>query len=399
MCIRDRIESQQVQSDPTITKEKYASDRFEQLKQVVLSNENLYEIADKYKLYGLDKKARPLADVAVAARKNINASLLKAEAEGWEGKPTFALEISYNYYKPEETYNVTNEIVKLFLEENDKAGKLRATETAEFYGKEAEKQRAALLKIESEVTKYKKMHANTLPENKEMHLESLDRLELDLRNVQREYSATQSELRSLDVSLESAKAGIGLALGPCLLYTSLLVVYLMAMTASIASAEVPQGYKLRHGDLIQVSVWGEEKLHKESLVLPDGSITYPLAGRVEVIGLTSTEAEKKIAEKLKAYLPDPQVSVVIEKIAGNLVHVLGKVVKPGQVLMNGPMTVLDALGVAGGLDKFADKGAIKVLRNTPQGQKLIPVHYEQLIRGERLESNVILNPGDTILVP
>lgn len=208
------IESQQVQSDPTITKEKYASDRFEQLKQVVLSNENLYKIADKYKLYGLEKKARPRADIATAARKNINASLLKAEADGWEGKPTFALEISYNYYKPEETYNVTNDIVKLFLEENDRTGKLRATETAEFYGKEAEKQRAALLKIESEVTKYKKMHANTLPENKEMHLESLDRLELDLRNVQREYSATQSELRSLDVSLESAKAGIGLALGP-----------------------------------------------------------------------------------------------------------------------------------------------------------------------------------------
>ena len=63
---------------------------------------------------------------------------------------------------------------------------------------------------------------------------------------------------------------------------------------------------------------------------------------------------------------------------------------------------LEALGGDlgdGGVDKFADKGAIKVLRNTPQGQKLIPVHYEQLIRGERLESNVILNPGDTILVP
>ena len=179
----------------------------------------------------------------------------------------------------------------------------------------------------------------------------------------------------------------------------LLIIYLMTMTASIAGAEVPQGYKLRHGDLIQVSVWGEDKLQKESLILPDGSITYPLAGRVEVIGLTSTEAEKKIAEKLKAFLPDPQVSVVIANIAGNLVHVLGKVVKPGQVLMNGPMTVLDALSVAGGIDKFADKGAIKVLRNTPQGQKLIPVYYDQLIRGQHLENNIILNPGDTILVP
>lgn len=167
----------------------------------------------------------------------------------------------------------------------------------------------------------------------------------------------------------------------------------------MANAEVPQSYKLRHGDLIQVSVWGEDKLQKESLVLPDGSITYPLAGRVEVIGLTANEAEKKIAEKLKAYLPDPQVSVVIANIAGNQAHILGKVIKPGQILMTGPTTVLDALSLAGGLDKFADRGGIKVLRNTPQGQKLIPVHYEQLIRGEKLENNIILNPGDTILVP
>lgn len=168
---------------------------------------------------------------------------------------------------------------------------------------------------------------------------------------------------------------------------------------SIANAEISQSYRLRQGDLIQVSVWGEDKLQKESLVLPDGSITYPLAGRVEVVGLTSVEAEKRIAEKLKGYLPDPQVSVVIVSIEGNHAHVLGKVIKPGQVSMTGPMTVLDALSVAGGLDKFADYNNIKVLRNTPQGQKAIPIHYGQLIRGERLESNITLNPGDTVLVP
>lgn len=179
----------------------------------------------------------------------------------------------------------------------------------------------------------------------------------------------------------------------------LIVSQLFLMSISIANAESPQSYRLRQGDLIQVSVWGEDKLQKESLVLPDGSITYPLAGRVEVVGLTSTEAEKKIAEKLKPYLPDPQVSVVIASIAGNQAHVLGKVMKPGQVMMTGPMTVLDALSIAGGLDKFADRGGIKVIRNTPQGQKAIPVYYDHLIRGERLESNITLNPGDTIVVP
>jgi polysaccharide export outer membrane protein len=174
---------------------------------------------------------------------------------------------------------------------------------------------------------------------------------------------------------------------------------LFFLSLANANADANQSYKLRQGDLIQVSVWGEDKMQKESLVLPDGNITYPLAGRVEVAGLTSTEVEKRIAEKLKAYLPDPQVSVVIVSITGNIAHVMGKVLKPGQVLMRGPMTVLDALSIAGGLDKFADRSGIKVLRKTPQGQKAIPVYYDQLIRGQNLESNITLNPGDTILVP
>jgi len=179
----------------------------------------------------------------------------------------------------------------------------------------------------------------------------------------------------------------------------LLVAQFFIMTMSTANADANSSYKLRQGDLIQVSVWGEDKLQKESIVLPDGSITYPLAGRVEVVGLTSTEAEKKIAEKLKGYLPDPQVSVVIANISGNRAHVIGKVIKPGEVLMTGPMTVLDALSVAGGLDKFADRSNIKVLRNSSQGQKAISVNYDQLMRGEHLESNITLNPGDTVIVP
>lgn len=179
----------------------------------------------------------------------------------------------------------------------------------------------------------------------------------------------------------------------------LMLSQLLFITLSNANAEANQSYKLRQGDSIQVSVWGEDKMQKESLVLPDGSITYPLAGRVEVVGLTSTEVEKRIADKLKAYLPDPQVSVVIVSITGNVAHVMGKVLKPGQVLMPGPMTVLDALSMAGGLDKFADRSGIKVLRKTTQGQKAIPVYYDQLIRGQNLESNITLNPGDTVLVP
>jgi len=204
------IESQQVQSD--LAKEKYATDRFAALKQVVLSKDNLYEIAKKYKLYGLDKKSNLSPEGLVTAlRSNVKVDLLQADAEEWGAKPTFAFNVAFKYYNADDTYNVSNDIVKLFLDENDRASKERVTETAEFFAKEAGKQKITLEKIEKQLTEYKRLHANSLPENKGMKVVSLERLENDLRATQREYSATQAELRSLDVSMESAKAGIGIS--------------------------------------------------------------------------------------------------------------------------------------------------------------------------------------------
>lgn len=180
-------------------------------------------------------------------------------------------------------------------------------------------------------------------------------------------------------------------------FTLLLTMVLMTLMANVAQAN---GYTLHQGDTLQVSVWGEDKLQSPSLVLPDGSITYPLAGNVKVVGLTAPEVEAQIAEKLKPYLPDPHVSVVVTKIDGNKVYVMGKVSKPGEILLAGPMTVLQALSVAGGFEKFADKEGIKILRETDAGRKVIPVpNYEQLIKGQNLDGNYKLISGDTILVP
>jgi polysaccharide export outer membrane protein len=90
-----------------------------------------------------------------------------------------------------------------------------------------------------------------------------------------------------------------------------------------------------------------------------------LAGRVNVAGLDPTAAAQKISAGLKAYIAEPNVSVVVIGTAGNLVYVQGKVIKPGPVPMAGPTAVLQALSMSGGLDKFADESAIKVIR----GQK------------------------------
>lgn len=168
--------------------------------------------------------------------------------------------------------------------------------------------------------------------------------------------------------------------------------------SGVALAADP-AYHLNPGDTILVSVWREEALQKEVRVLPDGSITVPLGGRVEVGGLGTQEVEKRIAAKLKDHFPDPVVTVVVTNIEGNRVYVLGKVPKPGPVVMTGRVTVLQALSMAGGLDKFADEGSIKVVRPTNGVQTILPVGYKDLISGQDMKTNLLLQAGDTLIVP
>lgn len=177
---------------------------------------------------------------------------------------------------------------------------------------------------------------------------------------------------------------------------SLLIIVKVGAAAAADHAEI---YRLHPGDSVQVSVWKEESLLKEVIVLPDGSITLPLAGRVEVAGLSTPEAEGLIITKLKPYLPDPVVTVVITGISGNGAYVLGKVARPGTLKIDGPLTVLQAISMVGGFDKFADEGGIKVVRTKSDGQEILPVHYRDIISGKDMSTNIQLKAGDTIVVP
>jgi polysaccharide biosynthesis/export protein len=175
---------------------------------------------------------------------------------------------------------------------------------------------------------------------------------------------------------------------------------LLLILLSSASAGAAEPYRLRHGDTVMVSVWREEALRMDVRVLPDGSITFPLAGRVEVAGLSTSEAEARIAARLVKFIPEAAVTVAVTGIEGSRVYVLGKVTTPGPVLLTSPnTTVLQVLSQAGGLDRFADGNGIRVLRSTAEGSKTMNVRYNDLIKGNELQSNVILMPGDTILVP
>ena len=175
----------------------------------------------------------------------------------------------------------------------------------------------------------------------------------------------------------------------------LLTVWSSASCADTGSS----AYLLSPGDVVMVSVWQEDSLRQEATVLPDGSITFPLAGRINVAGLDVTAVEKQVAAKLEKYLPDPNVSVVVKSIAGNLVYVQGKVIKPGPVQMARPTAVLQALSMSGGLDKFADESEIKVVRGAGASQKILPVRYKDLVSGRDMSTNIQLQAGDTLVVP
>ena len=181
-----------------------------------------------------------------------------------------------------------------------------------------------------------------------------------------------------------------------------LVLFLLMGSATsqlVFSADNAGIYQLRQGDTVLVSVWREEALQKQVTVLPDGSITLPLVGRVEVVGLSTPEAERRITDKLKKYLPEPVVTVVIAGIDGNRAYVMGKVNKPGPLILSGPTTVLQAISIVGGFDKFADEGGIKVIRTKIDGQEIFPVHYKTIISGKDMSTNIQLKAGDTIVVP
>jgi polysaccharide export outer membrane protein len=102
---------------------------------------------------------------------------------------------------------------------------------------------------------------------------------------------------------------------------------------------------------------------------------------------------------LKKYFPEPIVTVVIVGIEGNRAYVTGKVVKAGAIVISGPTTVLQAISLVGGLDKFADEGGIKIIRNKTGGQEVLPVNYKDIISGKNISTNIQLKAGDTIVVP
>ncbi|MGI9285655.1 MAG: polysaccharide biosynthesis/export family protein [Pseudomonadales bacterium] len=169
----------------------------------------------------------------------------------------------------------------------------------------------------------------------------------------------------------------------------------------VSFATVAEPYTVNPGDVLQVFVWNEEELSRETLVRPDGMISFPMIGDVQAIGSTPTELAAKVSEGLSKFLRDaPVVTVSALQLNGNKVFVLGKVARPGEFLMTSSTDVTQALALAGGLNTFAAEDDIKVLRRNKDGsQSAIPFNYASVKVGKKLDTNIILQSGDVVVVP
>jgi polysaccharide export outer membrane protein len=151
-------------------------------------------------------------------------------------------------------------------------------------------------------------------------------------------------------------------------------------------------------DVLHIAVWKEADLTATLPVRPDGKISLPLLDDVQASGLTPKQLAVSVTEKLKKYIADPRVTVVVTAINSKRVYLTGEVVHSGAMPMLPNMTVLQALSSAG-ISQFANTKRIYVLRTQNGKQEKLPVNYRKLVKGELIEENYLLQPGDTIVVP
>lgn len=172
-----------------------------------------------------------------------------------------------------------------------------------------------------------------------------------------------------------------------------------AMDVPSAVSMVDPGYRLGAEDIMLVSVWKDEHLTKEVVVRPDGMFSFPLVGDIQAEERTVEEIRAELVKRLTKYIPNPNVSVAVTKILSYKVYVVGRVNKPGEYAIGHYTDVLQALSLAGGLTPFAAENDIKVIRRVRGQQQVFLFRYGDVRKGQDLEQNILLQRGDSVMVP
>ncbi|MDH3537709.1 MAG: polysaccharide export protein [Gammaproteobacteria bacterium] len=176
-------------------------------------------------------------------------------------------------------------------------------------------------------------------------------------------------------------------------------VFALVLISTGFSALAQETYRLNPGDILQISVWSEEALQQEVLVLPAGTISFPLVGIVNVTDRTPAQVQEELRQKLSRLIPEPEINLSVRSVGGNNIFIIGKVNTPGRFPMTRPTDVVQALSLAGGFTPYAKPDSIQILRRSGNKQTVIRFDYSKIADGKALESNILLRSGDTIVVP
>jgi polysaccharide export outer membrane protein len=182
-----------------------------------------------------------------------------------------------------------------------------------------------------------------------------------------------------------------------------------AGNAASAPAQAPQvsgtrphesKYVIGNDDVLSINVWKEPDLTQSLPVRSDGKISLPLIGELQATGRTPVQLELDITAKLRAFITQPDVTVIVQQMNSQKFNILGRVAKPGSYSLSATTTVLDAIAEAGGFQDFAKQKGIYILRPNAGGQESrIPFNYKDVVNGKHPEENIRLEPHDTIIVP
>ncbi len=179
----------------------------------------------------------------------------------------------------------------------------------------------------------------------------------------------------------------------------------LAVIASSATAHADvlptrDPYRINPGDVLQITVWREEDLKRELLVNPDGHFAFPLAGDMVGEGKTVEQVRQELSEKLGRFIPDVVVTVAALQLSGNKIYVVGQVNRANEFVMTRTLDVMQAISMAGGPTPFAKLDEIRILRRGDQGSQIsIPFKFSDVQEGKKLDQNILLRAGDTVVVP
>ena len=166
----------------------------------------------------------------------------------------------------------------------------------------------------------------------------------------------------------------------------------------LPSEKMPISYVIGPGDVLEISVWKNEDLSRIVVVLPDGTITFPLLGRFVAGGKTVDQLQREMEKQISRYVPEPELTIIIQQVNSMVVYVIGKVNRPGHFPLKRNIDVLQALSMAGGLNIFADQTDIRIFRKTPDKTIVMTFDYKSVTEDNYVKGNIQLKAGDVIVV-